>query len=246
MKENKGRNQKKGIQQRTGHTKIYGNMYQDDKYSRLRVMKACQLAQKHYKGPNPFVLDIGCYTMEVCKYLRNYCHYIGIDEKIKHKDTINMDLNRDELDRRKIGARYADFDLIFAMEILEHLLHPDKILKACQVLLARRGILTISLPNENTLYHRIVMLLGLGCDAQAFKAYKHVHFPTIAQQRAFLKGHFTIIEEASYISTDMHKSRGEWIGKLAKKIPDQFWQWLADCWPGLFARGRIYVCKALK
>lgn len=233
--------------------KTYGDMYNDDKYSRLRVQKACQVAyqkwlKQFFMGKLivcPEVLDIGCYTMEVKRHLPNYCAYTGIDMHEQGKDIITMDLNNYERgDMPDFYYWNKQFDLIFALEIIEHLLYPDRILKACQSVLNKDGVICFSLPNENTLYQRIVMALGLGCDAQAFKPYKHLHFGTIRQQRAFLKGYFRIVAEYSYISTDMHKSRGEWIGKFAKKIPDQFWQWIADVWPGLFARGRIYVCKA--
>ena len=220
----------------------YLNMYSEDKYSRLRLEKALELALLYLGRIPKNVLDIGCYTQELAKYLPDNCQYTGIDSLIKSPRVINIDLN----DPKALDACFKglpQYDLIFALEIVEHILYPDKLLSACKVLLKEGGIICFSLPNENTLYHRIVMVIGMGCDAQAFKDYKHIHFGTIKQQREFIQSYFKIVGEYSYISTDMSKSRGEWIGKFARCIPDKFWQWFADCWPGLFARGRIYVCK---
>jgi len=219
----------------------WGDMYNSDKYSRLRVHRAVVMAYSLYEGHNPHVLDVGCYTMEVRNHLPNYCSYTGIDMLEKHEDIIRIDLN--QFPNYKLEFLDKKYDLIFALEIVEHILYPTAIMKAFQLSLAKDGVICFSLPNENTLYHRIVMAIGIGCDAQAFKDYKHVHFPTIRQQRRFISEYFKIVEEGSYISTDMHKSRGEWIGKIAKKIPDTFWRFIADKFPALFARGRIYVCR---
>lgn len=231
------------------HKNMYGRMYSDDRYSRLRVQRACEVARANLtQGYYQKVLDLGCYTQEVRNHLTGVYKYTGIDQFEQGHDIINLDLNE-----VKDLSTYLPclpnvpnkFDLIFALEIVEHLLYPARLLNACKVLLNPQGVICFSLPNENTLYHRIVMAIGMGCDAQAFKDYKHVHFGTIRQQRAFISEHFKIVGEYSYISTDMHKSRGEWIGKIAKCIPDRFWQFIADACPSLFARGRIYVCKLI-
>ena len=221
---------------------IYGEMYLEDKYSRLRLEKALELALLYLGRMPKSVLDIGCYTQELNKYLPWDCQYIGIDSLIKSPRVINIDLNNPEA-LTACFKGLPQYDLIFALEIVEHILYPDKLLSACKALLKEGGIICFSLPNENTIYHRLVMLLGFGCDAQAFKDYKHIHFGAIRQIRRFIASYFHIIAEYSYISTDMHRSRCEWMGKLARRLPDPFWQWLADTWPSLFARGRIFICQ---
>ena len=48
------------------------------------------------------------------------------------------------------------------------------------------GYMIVSLPNENTIYHRILSLIGVGADTYAFKLFKHLHMPTSNKVKIFI------------------------------------------------------------
>jgi len=98
------------------------------------------------------------------------------------------------------------------------------------------------LPNENTLFHRVVSLFGLGIDACAFEDFKHLHLPTIKQSQRFVKKYFNITQKTYYINPGAKGSRAEPLGFIFTLVPDSFWMLLAALAPGLFARGTIFVC----
>jgi SAM-dependent methyltransferase len=135
------------------------------------------------------------------------------------------------------------FDIIICTEVLEHLINPVNMVENIKKLTKDGGIVLISLPNENTVYHRIMSLLGKGIDMYPFELFKHLHLPTISQSRHFIGRHFEIIKEEYYINPSAKASRTEWLGKVLTVIPDAFWMMLAKWWPGMFARGIILLCK---
>jgi 2-polyprenyl-3-methyl-5-hydroxy-6-metoxy-1,4-benzoquinol methylase len=53
------------------------------------------------------------------------------------------------------------FDIIFAIELLEHLTHADKLLKSLKNLLNKNGMIIVSLPNEYMIVNRLKFLLGM-------------------------------------------------------------------------------------
>ena len=76
--------------------------------------------------------------------------------------------------------------MIVSTECLEHIKNPSMHLEKIKSRLTNNGYMVVSLPNENTLYHRILSVLGFGVDTYAFKLFKHLHMPTIAQSEKFL------------------------------------------------------------
>lgn len=209
-------------------------MYRKDRYARDRVMKAARLLLPFIKD-NETVLDVGCFTQEAKKYYPKWFKYIGIDQKAYHKDTVVVDFNHGFTPIPCKGA--------LCLETLEHLVDPSDTLESIQKSLDQYGHLVVSLPNENTLFHRIRALFGtvdVGCFALEGK---HLHLPSLHQSRAFLAGRFEIVSESYYISPTACGSHQEWIGRVLSIIPDQVHQVLADRWPSLFARGFIFLCK---
>lgn len=224
----------------------YGDMYQEDKYADLRLQTYAKLLMPYlYEGSK--VLDIGCYTARLLDFLPKDKHleYWGVDfdekalEIAKQKGAIIKYVRFDT----ELLPFQEQFDIIVVGEVLEHLINPAKILEQMQQLIKPDGMVLISLPNECTIYHRIMCLFGKGVDSLAFKLYKHLHLPTIKQSEQFISNYFKIIKKAYFINPGGKGSKWEWLGRIISAIPVGFWQQLGNWFPSLFARGGIYVCK---
>jgi 2-polyprenyl-3-methyl-5-hydroxy-6-metoxy-1,4-benzoquinol methylase len=224
----------------------YGDMYQEDKYADLRLKTYAKLLLPYLKNGIK-ILDIGCYTARLLDFLPKdkQIEYWGVDfdeqalviakQKGAKVKFVKFDTEPILLENK--------FDIIVAGEVLEHLINPAKILEQMQQLIKPDGVVLISLPNECTIYHRIMCLFGKGVDSLAFKLYKHLHLPTIKQNEQFVSQYFKIIKKDYFINPGGKGTRIEWFGKITKIIPDALWKTLAYISPGLFARGIILINK---
>jgi SAM-dependent methyltransferase len=128
----------------------------------------------------------------------------------------------------------GNYQKILCADVLEHLLHPDQVLRQCRQLLAPEGRLVASLPNSGHLYFRLVVLLGsFPKQEKGLFDRTHLHFFT-------WDGWLTLFEEAGY-TVEMVRPTGVPVG-LALQSNGGFAQameWfsfqLARCWKRLFA-----------
>jgi 2-polyprenyl-3-methyl-5-hydroxy-6-metoxy-1,4-benzoquinol methylase len=221
----------------------YGDMYAEDKYARARIMKYADIIAKECVQAKS-LLDIGCYTGELVAHLPRTINYFGIDfdaEAIKVARAKGLAVERLDFDNNKLNFDRR-FDIIVLTEILEHLVAPKKLLSQIPALLNPGGFVLVSLPNENTIYHRLMSLCGAGVDMHAFKVYKHLHLPTITQSRQLVSQYLKVIRQDYYINPSARSSRLESLGSFFILIPDCVWVLLANLFPGLFARGVIFLC----
>lgn len=220
----------------------YGNMYSTDKYAKMRIRKYASIIKDNLKEGDS-VLDIGCYTAELPDFLPSGIFYFGVDfddEAVRVAKSSGLNVVKVNLEEEMINFNQK-FDLIIAAEILEHLKDPTRMMRQIKGLLKNKGMVIISLPNENTLYHRFMSLFGLGIDMCAFQLYKHLHLPTIRQSTDFVSQYLKIIRKEYYINPGGRGSRFEKFGLFLELIPDKIWEGLAYAFPGCFARGIIIV-----
>src|SRR3990167_187552 len=214
------------------------NMYRKDLYARDRVMKSARLLLPYLSQVDSkpdTILDVGCFTWEARKYYPRAINYIGLDQKRYHAKTQVVDINH--------GFQPIPCNHALCLETLEHLLDPEDTLESIYNYLPDGGYLVVSLPNENTLFHRIRALFGMA-DAECFSGEgKHIHLPSLKQSKVFLSKKFQIVKELYYISPTACGSKQIWLGKILKLIPDPIHQFLADKFPGLFARGFIFLLR---
>lgn len=216
---------------------IYGQMYQQDKYVRKRF-EIYQILIGPYLKKEMKVLDLGGYTGDFLRILPKGVDYtvVDIDEKAlalakkKGAKIIHLDLNKDKL---SLKGRY---DLIVVTEVLEHLQDPETVLNQIKKLLKKGGIVLVSLPNDNLIYHRFRVLMGKGIIKIPFSSHYHLHFPTIAQSKEFINRFFRIKETRYWV----HLGEGK-MEKYLSLVPYPCWQKLAEFSPGLFARGVIFL-----
>lgn len=227
----------------------YGDMYKEDKYAKLRVLKYRALLTPLLR-PGLSLLDIGCYTAEIYDHLPHDVDYWGIDFDEAAIAVARAKVPKPEqivychFDKEPITLGRT-FDVVLCTEVLEHLIDPNAMMQQICSLVNRCGYILISLPNENTLYHRLMAVVGLGVDSYAFKLYKHLHLPTLAQSEAFVRRYATIYKREYYINASGKGSRLEFLGPLTSQLPTWFWESLARAWPGLFARGVIFLAQPL-
>ncbi len=131
-------------------------------FKETRIKKCIKIIEKIEKG---VLLDIGCSTGEWGQYwIRNGWDVFGIDidkEHLKESEkkgikTSYCDLNTDKLP-------YADnfFDLIFAGEVIEHLIDTDGFLKELNRCVKPGGFVLLTTPNLVSFENRLRSVLGI-------------------------------------------------------------------------------------
>jgi len=211
----------------------------EDKYSKIRLEILYDLMKPFIKQ-SVKILDIGCYTGDLLKFLPSSVDYYGIDDDEKALQiaqkrgakTIKLNLENEQI---PLGQQ---FDIIIAAEVLEHLKDPEKLILQVKHLLKEDGVVLISLPNECTIYHRLKVLFGKGIDGTGFAPHYHLHFPTIKQNNEFIGRYFEIIKKHYWV----HLGTGK-MEKILSVIPFSLWQKLVNLFPSLLARGVIYLCQ---
>ena len=197
----------------------------DDPFAKARLKRSCELLNcAHHHS----VLDVGCHKSEALEFLPKHIDYTGVDS-----------LLGDDFDG---GLKlFFQFNRILCLEVLEHLKYPHKTLQSLVDLLKDDGIMVISLPNENTLFHRLRSLCGC-VDAECFSENgKHLHLPNLRQASEFVSKYLKI-QKVEYYTSSGISTRQVLIHKFLKLIPKGMLRFLASLCPSLFARGFIFVC----
>lgn len=229
----------------------YGGLSSDDPYTNRRIHQTAKIiSDLNFKDYN--ILDIGGYNGDLLialkKYIKSNLNYSIVDfdkngmivAKSRGIKTYFTDLDNEVFDMH-LDSR-SKFNIIVSTECFEHLKYPTMHLERVKNRLTENGFMIVSLPNENTLYHRILSLIGVGADTYAFKLYKHLHMPTIKQSEVFLSSFAKVIKKQYWISAQFKYTKMKLLSFL-NLLPDGFWQFIANVMPGLFARGTIFVLK---
>ena len=222
--------------------KHYGAGAERDPYWQRRVQTTADLLRPYFK-PGGRLLEVGCYVGDLAEFLPKDLNLVGYDYDInalgeaqKHGyETHQINLDRDPLEPE------GEFDYAVCTEVLEHLVEPHRVIHSIAKALKPDGKVVISLPNENTIYHRFMAMFGMGVDMCAFQLYKHLHMPTVKQAKAFVGHYFDLEKVAYYVNPRAEGSRIEKLGPLFQLVPDPMWDGMAKTMPGLFARGTIML-----
>lgn len=213
----------------------------EDKYSRIRFETTLNLLKPYLKDTVK-ILDIGSYTSDLLRMLPEGLDYYGIDndeEALEIAKKRGAKVSRIDIENQKIPFENKSFDVIIATEILEHLKDTERVVRQIRDLVKESGVVLISLPNECTILHRLNVLLGKGIDGTGFAPHYHMHFPTIKQNDELMNKYFSVIERRYWV----HLGEGG-TERILSKIPFRFWLGLTNFFPGLFARGVVYLCRS--
>jgi SAM-dependent methyltransferase len=105
-----------------------------------------------WTGNGKKVLEIGCHTGAMSKYLKdNGCVITGVEidpEGCSEARNICHSIIEGNIENEKIfGQLTGTYDVIIFADVLEHLMSPEKILAKIKNLLSSDGYVLISLPN---------------------------------------------------------------------------------------------------
>ena len=207
-----------------------------------RIQLAVELARPWLADQHARVAEFGCYRQELKKWLPHIQLYHGYDQQQYVPEGYVYDGETEWMP----SDLMEKYDVVFCLETLEHLKHPDRLLSFMKWLLPTypypMGRLILSLPNEATLFHRLRALTGV-LDPMAFQPGKHLHLPNVSQTIRWLESQGLVIEAMRpYIDLSAAKSTHPWVGRVMQMIPEGVWMQLAHWSPNLFARGMVYRC----
>ncbi len=158
---------------------------------------------------NSRVLDLGCGDAFLARFMQKQleCKVTGVEinpksakiaanriEKIIIGDLENKNVQKTILKEPK-------FDVIFASEVLEHLKHPEQVLKTLSTCLkSKKSIIIITLPNVAHWRIRFNLLAGhFEYTKSGILAHDHLKFFTLASAIKFLENGCNLkIEEIKY------------------------------------------------
>lgn len=179
-------------------------------------------------GKGKKVLEIGCANGRMSKYLvQNGCEVTGVEvDAIKAqiakqfcKEVIAGDIE-DELVQNRIKGT---FDVIIFGDVLEHLIHPEKVLPAMLKFLNKEGYILISLPNIAYFTIRKKLLFGR-FEYQpegGILDSEHLRFFTLKTAKEMIFDSGYEIEYSDVISAPRFKKL-PFIYNLLKKFPSLF------------------------
>ncbi len=179
------------------------------------------------------ILDIGCYKGELGLNLPGYGYY-GLDinkESIEEGKKKGLKMIYCDIDKEDMPFK-ENFNYIVALDVLEHLHNPTKVLNEFKRKLEDDGFLIISLPNDFHILNRIRFVFGKAIYPDPFWEHTHLHLFTKKQAKEFLK-----TNNIKIIKT--YELPGTFPPLLSFKIK----QVLARFLPCLFSRGTLFFLK---
>lgn len=188
--------------------------------------------------PNSKVLDIGCNKALIKDFLPDNVSYQGVEFEGADR---NKNLVK-ELNQKGIKVHYANldednlklkekFDYILILDVLEHLVYPERIINAVKSLRKENGQIIISLPNDYHLLNKLRFLFNREI-VPSFEIGGHLHVFPIKKGRELLKKNELIITKTIFVPSEKPKF-----------LPNSLKRALANLFPNSFARTIIYVTK---
>lgn len=140
----------------------YGTL--DIRYKRRAHNIIKDIFEKYSREKRSKILDVGCASGIVGLIRKSSDNVFGIErdeELIKIAENncekvYQIDLNN----FKKEDIHETDFDFIFCMDVLEHVIDPEALLKELSGLLKKDGYIVISLPNIAQIQFRLKLLFG--------------------------------------------------------------------------------------
>lgn len=184
---------------------------------------------QRFVGKNRRVLELGCSTGYISRLLKQLgCSVVGIELDAAAAQlaagicdqVFVADLNGNTWSQRIEGQ----FDVVLMGDVLEHLVHPDQVLRSARPFLLPGGEIVVSLPNVVHWSQRIKTLFGhFNYQPIGLLDHTHLRFFTARSARA-------LIENSGYRIVDFHPIIG---GHLSSRFRF-LWQVLANVRPNLF------------
>jgi len=184
---------------------------------------------------NSKVFDIGCNDGRMKDFLKNPVYY-GVDI---NKEVISELIKRDikakhaDLNKNELPFKNEKFDFILLLDILEHVVNPQKLLLDAKKRLNKDGKIIVSLPNDYHVLNKARFLLNRHLTEDPFAPYGHLHYFPIKSGENFLKNNGFEILTITHL-----------IPVKPKLIPQPIKKILAHIFPQAFVRDVLYVLSA--
>ncbi len=147
---------------------------------------------------NSKVLDIGCNNGKLNDFLKE-CEYYGIDidkELINELTKKGVKVKQIDLNKQEIPFKKEKFDYIIMLDVLEHIINPQKLLLESKKRLKENGKLIITLPNDYHILNKLRFVFNKPLTEDPFAPYGHLHYFSIKDGENFLKTNgFNIIRK---------------------------------------------------
>ena len=164
-------------------------------------------------------LDVGCGDGIIAEFIKEKAKNIyGIDNDSRELDKARkrkLKVVRLDLDSEQIPFKVNFFDVITCLDVIEHVIDPNALLKEMYRVLKKNGTLILSTPNIRFSDHLSKLIFGgsfpkTSIDSSLYDG-GHLHFFTYKDVRDILeKNGFRNIKEDEIINKD---ARG-WKGKI--------------------------------
>jgi 2-polyprenyl-3-methyl-5-hydroxy-6-metoxy-1,4-benzoquinol methylase len=212
----------------------YDTRPRNDRFDRAHLIQK-------YVGENRRVLELGCSTGFVSRLLKESgCCVVGVEYD---RDAARLaagicdrvvvaDLN----DVTWTESLRDQFDVVLMGDVLEHLVHPDQVLRSVRPLLLPGGAVVVSLPNVVYWSQRLKTLFGK-FDYQSIGILDHTHLRFFTLRTAA-----ALIESSGYRIVDFHPLIG---GRFSNRFRF-LWQTLANLRPSMFGFQLLFRAQVVE
>lgn len=183
----------------------------------IRIDKVIRLIKKH-KGrlENLSILECGVAKGGVVDRLKGKNQCFGID--INPRELEGVEIKRADLNN-EFPKWDIKFDVVFAGEVIEHLLDDVKFIKNCKSVLKPDGILILTTPNLVFSLNRIIMFFG-GMPLFSYAPYHYRIYNKTVLENTIREGGLNVIDlKSSHI---LFSTRRNKLGKIFEVLGDIF------------------------
>ena len=172
------------------YDEIYSQLHGDNRVTLNKIRRMMDFGGRKLK-----ILDIGCGPGTVSGPLIEMGHEVyGLDisdASIQEARAKGIKVRLCDVEEEELPFPDEEFDLVMALDVLEHVFDPTGVLQKMKRVVKRHGALLICFPNHFDLVNRIRILLGLGIvhwhhrNAKTWD-YFHIRFPTLGEIREWI------------------------------------------------------------
>ena len=133
------------------------------------------------------------------------------------------------------------FDCVLMSHILEHLVHPENLLRDAKAVLAPNGMIAVALPNVLVYYNRLRFLFGrFEYTDGGIMDETHVRFYTFATGAKLLEANgYKLVKVQSEGAFPLWKARNILPVRLVKALN----HFVVKHWPGIFGWQSLYLAR---
>jgi len=181
---------------------------------------------------NSKILDVGCNDGKIRFFLKNP-NYFGVDldkNLILELNKKGVKAKQADLNKNELPFKNEKFDFVLLLDILEHVIDPQKLLLDAKKRLDISGRLIISLPNDYHILNKIRFIFNKHLTQDPFAPYGHLHYFPIKSGEKFIESNGFKILEKIYLAP-----------VKPKIIPQPIKKILTVLFPQAFVRDVLYV-----